>query len=70
MNDRFLLIQSKIEAVLAHLNTIDNSGARKTFLLEFRILLDQADKLHLSPEDHELLRSYWRQYKSDQTSIP
>lgn len=68
MDDRFLRIQSKIEAVLTHLRAVDDPKSRKTYLLQFRLLLDEADKLQLSPEDHDLLGKYWRQYKGDQTS--
>ncbi|HET9401204.1 MAG TPA: hypothetical protein VFO34_09645 [Candidatus Acidoferrales bacterium] len=68
MDDRFVRIQSRIEAVLTHLKAVDDPKSRKTYLLEFRLLLDEADRLHLSPEDHELLAGYWRRFAGDQPS--
>ena len=50
MGDQFLLIQEKIEAVLTLLKSTSDAEVRKTYLLEFRVLLEQADKVLLLPD--------------------
>jgi len=45
LGDEFALIQEKIEAVLTLLKSANDPNARKTHLLEFRPLLDEADRL-------------------------
>jgi hypothetical protein len=49
MGDQFLLIQEKIEAVLTLLKSTSDTEVRKTYLLEFRLLLEEADKLFCFP---------------------
>lgn len=45
MGDEFIQIQEKIEAILTLLKSSSDADSRRTYLLEFRVLLDEADKL-------------------------
>lgn len=48
MGDDFLVVQAQIETVLTLLKATEDAEVRRTYLLEFRVLLDQADKLLLT----------------------
>ena len=54
MGDEFIQIQEKIEAVLTLLKSTSDTEVRRTYLLEFRTLLAEADKLLLiRPSDEK-----------------
>ena len=47
MGDEFLRVQEKIESVLTLLKNTSDTEVRRTYLLEFRTLLAEADNLLL-----------------------
>ena len=47
MGDEFIQIQEKIEAILTLLKSTSDTEVRRTYLLEFRTLLGEADRLLL-----------------------